>query len=133
MEKELIYKIRQTIPELNSNIAGQTRIYAVNAPKLDFDYCLVYMQTDTNRDKTLKGFIDNNQRSYLFNLIAKDYATMIDIRNKLEDLLMDIPLTFIGETSTIYVEDININRIQNTWENEIECYRGIIDFTIYFH
>jgi len=64
--------------------------------------------------------------------MATRYSDMLNIRNKLEDLLMRIVKTQIGANKDFYVEDIDIEDINETYEFNLKVNRGIIIFTIYF-
>lgn len=132
MEKALKYELIQNIPELVDTI------YPTNAPenipkKLDGTPkpYLVYARINTQKIKTLQGFTNKQHLSYMFSIMAPKYSDMALIRKKVEELLMSIPQTTIGVDNT-FVEDLDINNIDETWENELKVNRGIIDFTIYF-
>lgn len=120
----LRYELEQRIPEL----IGQ--IYPTHAPETATNPYLVYARINTNPDKTLEGYTDKQALSYMFSCMATKYADMKSLSNKVEAFLMSIPRTTIGQES-IYVEDLAMNNITETWEPELKVNRGIIDFTIY--
>ena len=125
MEKELRYELVNSIPELENSI------YPTNAPEGVLKPYLVYARITTNKIKTLDGYIDKQALSYMYSVMAQKYGDMIAVRDKVEALLLSLPKTKIGEGSSIYVEDLTINNIDETWEPELKVNRGIIDFTIY--
>ncbi len=124
MEASLKYELEQRIPEL----IGQ--IYPTHAPENATNPYLVYCRITTQKIKTLEGYTDKQALSYMFSCMATKYADMKSLSKKVEAFLMSISGTNIGEES-IYVEDLAINNITETWENELKVNRGIIDFTIY--
>jgi hypothetical protein len=124
MESALRYELENRIPEL----AGQ--IYPAHAPETATKPYLVYTRINTLKTKTLEGYTDKQALSYMFSCMATKYPDMKSLSNKVEAFLMSIPGTTIGEES-IYVEDLGMNNITETWEPELKVNRGIIDFTIY--
>lgn len=126
MEEALKYELQNNILELANNI------YPTNAPETSTKPYLVYARISTERLKTLDGYTDNQNLSYMFNIMTPKYKEMAVIRNKVEQLLLSLPERNIGSDGSIHVKDISINNIDETYEHEIKVNRGIIDFTIYF-
>ena len=126
MEEALRYELIKAIPELKD------KIFATNAPPGIKDHCLVYARINTKRLKTLEGYTNKQELSYMFSIMATKYRDMINIRNKVEELLLSLPKKYIGEDGSIFVEDININNVTEVFEHELKVNRGIIDFTIYY-
>lgn len=126
IETALKHEIIQAIPELNN------KIYPTNAPEGAEGPYLVYTRITTNMIKTLEGYTDKQAVSYMFSIMAKKYRVMTDTRKRVKDLLLSLPKTHIGSDSSIYIEDINIDKINEQYEHELNINRGIIDFTIYF-
>ncbi len=124
MEKALRYELESKIPELAGNI------YPTNAPETCIKPYLVYARISTKRTKTLEGYTDKRALSYMFSCMATKYSDMKSLTKKVEAFLIDSINTNIG-TEGIYVEDLEINNIDETWEPELKVNRGIIDFTIY--
>lgn len=126
MEIALRYEIEKAIPELKDNI------FPTNAPEGSKRPYLVYVRISTKKIKTLEGFTGNEYLSFMFSIMATRYSDMIRIRRKVENLLLSLPGKHIGEDSSIFVEDIDINNVTEQYEHELKLNRGIIDFTIYF-
>jgi len=132
METALRYELIQAIPELTN------QIYPTNAPEsmpknpdgTPKPY-LVYARISTKKIKTLEGYTDKEALSYMFSIMAPKYSDMVRVRKQVEQLLVSLPKKAIGE-QLIYIEDLDINNIDETWENELGVNRGIIDFTIYY-
>lgn len=124
MEKALREEIENRIPELTGNI------YPTHAPEKSERPYLVYARITTQKTKTLEGYTGSGYLSYMFSCMAAKYADMKSLTNKVETFLMSLPQTVIGED--IYIQDIEINNIDEAWENELGVNRGIIDFTIYY-
>lgn len=126
MEMALKYELETHIAELVNSI------YPTNAPEGADKPYLVYARISTKRTKTLEGYTDKQALSYMFSIMAKKYGDMKSLTKKVEDLLISLPQTSIGGSDDIFVEDIEINNIDETFEKELEVNRGIIDFTIYY-
>lgn len=125
MERALRYEIEQNISELSGNV------YPTNAPEESLEPYLVYARISTKRVKTFEGYGKEQYLSYMFSIMAKSYSDMVNIRDKLENLLIAMPKDTIGEQN-YYVEDLDINNIDEQFEHELGVNRGIIDFTIYY-
>lgn len=125
MEKALRYELEKYIPELKGNI------FPTNAPENSDKPYLVYARITTKKIKTLEGFTESQNLSYMFSVMATKYADMKSLAKKVEDFLMSLPGTKIGKDN-IYIQDIDINNIHEQFEHELKVNRGIIDFTIYY-
>ncbi len=126
MEKELRYEILKAIPELNN------QIYPTNAPEEATKPYLVYSRISTKKIKTLEGYTDKQGLSFMFSIMATKYGDMVNLRDKVEKMLLSLPQNKIGSDNSIFVEDLSINNIDEIWERQLNVNRGIIDFTIYY-
>ncbi|WP_312371867.1 tail completion protein gp17 [Lachnoclostridium sp.] len=126
MEKELRYEILKAIPELND------QIYPTNAPEEAKKPYLVYARISTKKIKTLEGYTDKQALSFMFSVMATKYGDMVNLRDKIEKVLLSLPHKKVGSDSSIFIEDLSINNIDETWESQLKINRGIIDFTIYY-
>ena len=124
MEKALLYELERAIPELANNI------YPTNAPETANKPYLVYARINTQKDKTLQGYANSEALSYMFSIMATKYGDMKSLTKKVEDFLMSLPGTTIGEEN-VHIQDLTINNIHEQYEHELKVNRGIIDFTIY--
>lgn len=139
MEKALLYELENRIPELapTPNASGDFvypssyHVFPANIPEGASKPLLVYARINTSKVKTLKGYTGNESLSYMLSVMAVKNGDMMKIRDKVEALLISFSKTPIGEEN-IFVEDVTINNITETWENELKVNRGIIDFTIYY-
>ncbi|KAF5047425.1 hypothetical protein DSECCO2_460560 [anaerobic digester metagenome] len=119
--------------ELNANILDiKDKIYPTNAPEGSTGPYLVYTRISTKPIKTLEGYTNKEATSYMFSIMAVKYSDMIRIRKQVKELLVGMAQREIGSLTKFFVEDIDINNIDETWENELGVNRGIIDFTIYY-
>lgn len=125
METALRHELIQAIPELNNSI------YPTNAPEGVTKPYLVYARVTTRKVKTLEGYTGKQALSYMFSIMATKYGDMINLRKKVEDLLVGMPQRTIG-AQAIYIEDIDINNVDEQYEFNLKVNRGIIDFTIYY-
>lgn len=126
METVLRYEINTNIPDLKD------KIYPTNAPEGSQGPYLVYARISTDTIKTLEGLTDKENISYMFSVMAAKYSDMVRIRKQVTNLLKGMAQREIGNTSKFYIEDIDINNIDEQYEHELGVNRGIIDFTIYY-
>lgn len=126
METALRYEININIPDLLN------KIYPTNAPEGATGPYLVYARINTDKEKTLEGYTGDQALSYMFSIMATKYSDMVRVRKQVEELLEGIPKREIGNTIKFYIEDLDINNIDEQYEHELGVNRGIIDFTIYF-
>ncbi len=126
MEKALRYEINKRILELNN------KIYPTNAPEGIVAPYLVYARISTKNLKTFEGVQSEGSFSFMFSIMAKRYSEMKDIVEKVENMLNSLPETEIGGAKKIFIKDLNINNINDTYESELKMERGVIDFTIFY-
>lgn len=125
MEQALRYELIKAIPELNDSI------YPTNAPEGAVKPYLVYARITTRNIKTLDGYTHKQALSYMFSVMASEYGSMKSLAKKVENLLIGMAQRTIG-ADDIYIEDLEINNISETYEFDLKVNRGIIDFTIYY-
>ena len=126
MEIALRYELINAVPDL------QNQVFPTNAPEGATKPYLVYMRTGTDLLKTLQGYTGDEYLSFVFNVMAVKYSDMSRVRKEVTEMLMGFPTTVIGNTQKYFIEDININNIDEQFEHQLGVNRGIIDFTIYF-
>lgn len=126
MEIALRHELINAVPELNN------QVYPTNAPEGATKPYLVYMRTGTDLIKTLQGYTGDEYLSFVFNVMAPKYSDMSKIRKVVKEMLMDFPKSIIGNNDRYFIEDININDINEQYEHQLGVNRGIINFTIYF-
>ena len=126
METALRHELVQAIPELNNSI------YPTNAPEGVTRPYLVYVRITTKKAKTLEGYTDKQALSYMFSIMAVKYSDMVRVRKLVEDLLIGMVRREIGNATKFYIEDIDINNVDEQYEHQLGVNRGIVDFTIYF-
>ena len=126
MEIALRYELIKSIPELADSI------YPTNAPEACLKTYLVYTRINTKPIKTLNGYTNKQALSFMFSIMATKYSDMKSLTNKVETFLKSILQTSIGVSKDIYIENLDINNISESWEPELNVNRGIIDFTIYY-
>lgn len=126
MEIALRHELINAVPELNN------QVYPTNAPEGATKPYLVYMRTGTDLIKTLQGYTGDEYLSFVFNVMAPKYSDMSRIRKVVKEMLTDFPKSVIGNNDRYFIEDININDINEQYEHQLGVNRGIINFTIYF-
>jgi hypothetical protein len=125
VETALRHELIQAIPELTD------KIYPTNAPEGSQGPYLVYTRINTSKIKTLEGYTNKQALSYMFSIMATKYSDMVRLRKQVEELLLSLSRKTIGAEG-IYIEDIDINNMNEQYEHELGVNRGIIDFTIYY-
>lgn len=120
--------------ELNKITEIKDTIYPTNAPEGVTKPYLVYVRITTRKIKTLDGYTGKQALSYMFSIMTAKYPDMVRIRKSVEDKLLSFPKTKIGDSkkTQFYIEDLDINNIDEQYEHQLGVNRGIIDFTIYF-
>jgi hypothetical protein len=124
MEKALRYELNQ-IPEIAN------RIYPTNAPEGKDPPYLVYILSHYGQTKTLTEIANIIEANYLLNVLAGSYAQMKDLTSK----TLNTVTSFLGReigADGIFVSDLTVNDISETYENELGVYRGIIDVTFWY-
>lgn len=105
------------------------KVYPSHAPKNEPGDYIVYIGNNYTRLKELQGYMDNKEKSILINVLCNSYSTMKSYLNSLEERLVILP----GQTiRNIYFEDITINDISESYENELQKERGILNITIHY-
>lgn len=121
LEKALRYELN-IIPELTN------KIFPTNAPEGEKAPYLVYM-TRKKLLKVLDGHTKDREAYVMLNILCNSYAEMKEITSKVENLIISFPLRKIGGNGP-YVQDITLDEITETYENELKLQRGIIPFKI---
>lgn len=129
MESALRNELETRIEELKPLADGTGYVFPTNAPEGVTKPYLVYARINTNKLKTLEGYTNKQELSYMFSIMATRYGDMKKITRKVEKLLESLPQTTISD---FFIEDIDINNVHEVYEHELKVNRGIIDFTIYF-
>lgn len=124
MEKALRYELN-TIPEI------QNSIFPTNAPEGKKPPYLVYILSQDDEVKTLDGFTGNYEVSYLLNILAGSYGQMKDITKKVQDLVKTFQQREIGQEG-IFISELKIRKGSETYEHELQLYRGILDVTFWY-
>jgi len=123
MERALRYELGLVFPN--------TRIFPTNAPKDAPGEYLIYYRSSTVWDKTLDGFIQGEDINYIINVMAETYEKALEMREKLEQLLRCMLKVYIGENNEVYIKDLELNGVGETYEPQLKKHRGIVDFTVY--
>lgn len=121
MEKSLRFELNK-IPEINN------KIFPTNAPEGMKPPYLVYLVRKIPL-KTLDGITKDRECNVMVNVLCESYSSMKDISKKVEDLIISFPLRVIGENGP-YIEDLTMDEMSETYENELKLQRGIIPFSI---
>lgn len=122
MEQALVFELSK-ITELNN------KIYPTNVPEGEKPPYLVYIMSYYDQLRALDEILDNTDKSYMLNILCKSYTQMKEITEKVKVMLLGFIGENIGETP-ILVENVTINNIADTYENELKLYRGILDIKI---
>ena len=99
IEQALRYEIEQAIPELTGEL------YPTHAPETYVKPYLVYTRTKTDITKVLDGYESNHALSFMWSIMTAKYADMASIRDKLEQLLIQMPKHIIGDVAKSYKVD----------------------------
>lgn len=114
--------------ELNQISEITNKIFPTNAPEGQKPPYLVYMVRKRPL-KTLEGITKDRECNVMLNIFGGSYFEMKSITKKIEDLIITFPLRVIGDNG-LYVQDLTIDEMSETYENELKLQRGIIPFKI---
>lgn len=131
LRDEIEARITEFSPKLISTDNYEYHVHATNVPEGAVQPHLVYAAIKTDLAKALDGYTGDKSKSFIYSIMTTKYGVMKSLTKKVKDFLISLPGTSIG-TEQIYIQDISINNIDETWENELKVNRGIIDFTIYY-
>ncbi len=116
--------------ELNKISELENRIFPTNAPEGQKPPYLVYI-TSKKTLKDLDGVTKDRECYVMLNILCNSYLQMKYILKKIEDIVVNLPLRNIAEDS-LYIQDIDITDISETYEEQLKLQRGIIAFTVYY-
>ncbi|MGG7215250.1 tail completion protein gp17 [Clostridium nigeriense] len=116
--------------ELNKISELENKIFPTNAPEGQKPPYLVYI-TSKKTSKDLDGVTKDRECYVMLNVLCNSYSQMKYILKKIEDIVVNLPLRNIGE-DRLYIQDIDITDISETYEEQLKLQRGIIAFTVYY-
>ena len=116
--------------ELNKVSELENKIFPMNAPEGQKPPYLVYI-TSKKTLKDLDGVTKDRECYVMLNILCNSYLQMKYILKKIEDIVVNLPLRNIAEDS-LYIQDIDITDISETYEEQLKLQRGIIAFTVYY-
>lgn len=120
---------KDLVKELNKIVSIKDKIYPTNAPQgINAPYLVYIVKERTG--KTLDGYDNSKEADIILNIISNSYSEMVDLTNDIEDLVKTFPHRNIGGST--YIQDIILDETSDVYENELQVFRGIIPFTIYF-
>lgn len=116
--------------ELNKVSELENKIFPMNAPEGQKPPYLVYI-TRKKPLKDLDGVTEDKECYLILNILCSSYSQMKDITKKIEDIIIKFPLKSIGG-GILYIQDIDITDISESYEDQLKLHRGIIPFTVYY-
>lgn len=116
--------------ELNKVSELQNKIFPMNAPEGQKPPYLVYI-TRKNHLKDLDGVTEDRECYLILNILCSSYFEMKDITKKIEDIIIKFPLKSTGKEN-LYIQDIDITDISESYEEQLKLHRGIITFKVYY-
>lgn len=124
MEKALRYELNQ-IPEI------ENKIFPVNVPEGKKPPFLVYMLSRHSQVKTLQGYKNIHEATYVLNIMAETYSQVKNITQKVKDVLVSFPKRKIGKEK-VFIQDIEIENTSETYEPELDLCRSVIEITFFY-
>lgn len=120
MEKLLVKQLGN-IEELRN------KVFPTNIPEGQKPPFCVYIKSSHKQLRTLQGIESNIETSFLINILSKSYTELKTLTQKVINGLKNMT----GEDNII-IENTEVENISETYENELELYRSIIDFKIQY-
>ncbi|MCF0149150.1 MAG: hypothetical protein HUJ77_12235 [Clostridium sp.] len=116
--------------ELNKINEIQNKIYPLNAPEGIKPPYIVYV-SQFNRIKTLNELKNEKECVCIINILCSTYNEMKNITKKVENKVIEFLFNKIGDEH-LYICDLNINDVTETYEEQVKLHRGIISVTFYY-
>ena len=116
--------------ELNKVSELENKIFPMNAPEGQKTPYLFYI-TRKKPLKDLDGVTEDNECYLILNILCSSYLEMKGITKNIEDIIIKFPLKSIGKEN-LYIQDIDITDISESYEEQLKLHRGIITFTVYY-
>ncbi|MCR1822000.1 hypothetical protein [Terrisporobacter muris] len=116
--------------ELNKINELENKIFPTNAPEGQKAPYLVYISNNKYL-KDLDGVTKDRECYLILNVLCNSYSEMKNITKKIENIINKFPLTRIGKEN-LYIQDITLSDISESYEEQLKLQRGIIPFTIYY-
>ena len=116
--------------ELNKVSELENKIFPMNAQEGQKPPYLVYI-TRKKPLKDLGGVTEDRECYLILNILFSSYFEMKDITKKIEDIIIKGSLKSIGKEN-LYIQDIDITDISESYEEQLKLHRGIITFTVYY-
>ena len=115
--------------EMNNIPALTNKIFPTNAPQGRTAPYLVYVVQSTPL-KDLNGYEEGDLESHvLLNVFGNSYSEMKELTKTVEGIVKTFPFRSIGSSGP-FIEDMTFDATAETYENELNLYRGIVPFTI---
>lgn len=124
VERALAFELSK-IPELND------KIYPTNAPEGEKAPYLTYILSSYEQLRTLDAILDDTEKSYMLNILCASYEQMKELTEAVKEKAYGFIGNCIGQ-APVYVENVVINNMSETYEDELKLYRGILDITIFY-
>lgn len=118
---------RLLVKQLGNIEEIKNKIFPTNIPEGQKPPFCVYIKSSYKQLRTLQRIESNIETSYLINVLSKSYSELKALTQKVINELKNIT----GEDK-ITIENIEIENISETYENELELYRSIIDIKIQY-
>lgn len=124
MERALVYELSK-IAELGG------KIYPTNAPHGEKSPYMTYILSSYEQLRTLDAILEDTEKSYMLNILCASYAQMKELTEAVKEKVYGFIGNCIGQTP-VYVENVIINNMSETYEDELKLYRGILDISIFY-
>lgn len=109
-----------------------SKIYPLTAPEGTLVPYLIYTSSEGTYDKDLNGFLDSKEVSCELDIIDSSYSGMKSISKQVVDKLKSFEQRTVG-TNGLYIQEFTFDDDSpELYENEVNMYRKIISFRVYF-
>lgn len=115
--------------ELNpiSGIGKVFPLHAIDGTKPPFT---IYESSDGMQEKTLSGFVTSTTIDGTIYVVTSSYSSMKSVSRAVIAKLQSFQSRVIGGSGGVFVYDVSYDKVQESWDDNVQFYQGLIDFTV---
>jgi hypothetical protein len=122
----------QCLREEMETVSGLAdKVFPVNAPESCPSPYAVYFSSEGTADKSLNEVLSSRTLDFSVHVISATYSEGKTITSGVVQRLQSFFQREIGVSNPIFCEDITIDPTTETWDNQLNMFRFIVDATIY--
>lgn len=112
-----------TIEELTNKVFPLTAPEGTEAPYI------IYVSSEGIQDKSLQGYLSSKEVPCEINILVDDYLSLKELTTTVLAKILSFQGHKIGD---FFIQDVSYEKPVEIYEQEVDLYRSVIDFTFYF-